>query len=419
MISSLLQHLQVSEAATYAFILSTIAPLAYNAPKYIALLGGKVINSLFHSFEFHYSEESYGVINSWLSKNINSVILNRNKRVVSNFDYVNESFVHDDEEYKSLQKKWMYVPSYGSYLIKTKDNPLMFIRRTKEEKKEIVKPTDTIYISVPFWNKDKAITLFEQIQKEAAYRTGSRVFMSSRTYFYQIGSIEPDISKPLFTKESLDLLSDVKSFFENESIYHERGVPYKKGYMLYGFPGTGKSKIIEAIARTLEKDVYIISNYDFTSNLSHLLNKIPKGSIILAEDIDTFDIKKRTLDGEEEDQDQEHKKDKPSSSLGAILNALDGINSYSGSALFMTTNKIDLLDSALIRPGRIDVKVEIGKLRDDELINFFSHFYKTKRNYKYIGDENNLPSISDLYNKMMNNWSDEQNCADLLELKEV
>lgn len=61
--------------------------------------------------------------------------------------------------------------------------------------------------------------------------------------------------------------------------------------------------------------------------------------------------------------------------LSGILNALDGVASSDGRIVFMTTNYIDRLDSALIRPGRVDVKQYIGHATDYQASTMFMKFY--------------------------------------------
>ena len=66
-----------------------------------------------------------------------------------------------------------------------------------------------------------------------------------------------------------------------------------------------------------------------------------------------------------------------------LLNAIDGFFSSHGRILIASTNHIDKLDSALIRPGRIDLKIEIGYITSEILQEFLCNFYPTYKNYEY------------------------------------
>jgi chaperone BCS1 len=103
------------------------------------------------------------------------------------------------------------------------------------------------------------------------------------------------------------------------------------------------------------------------ANLTSLFAKLPSRCVILLEDVDAVSSNR---DAETEDSRQIVARErKPASgkvSLSALLNVIDGVGSQEGRILIMTTNHIKRLDEALIRPGRVDKKVELG-LADKEM----------------------------------------------------
>lgn len=85
------------------------------------------------------------------------------------------------------------------------------------------------------------------------------------------------------------IAGDLKSFMQRGRWYAERGVPYRRGYLLHGPPGSGKSSFITALAGSLELDIAILnlSERGLTDDkLNHLLANAPERTLILLEDVD-------------------------------------------------------------------------------------------------------------------------------------
>ncbi|KAF8966254.1 P-loop containing nucleoside triphosphate hydrolase protein [Flammula alnicola] len=185
------------------------------------------------------------------------------------------------------------------------------------------------------------------------------------------------------------LIDDARDFLESKSWYSARGIPFRRGYLLYGAPGSGKTSIIHSLAGELGLDVYVISlsrmGLDDTS-LGELISELPEKCIALMEDIDAAfsQTLNREPDNEEEEKPGKPKKEgrsnqppAPSTSritLSGLLNALDGVGAQEGRILFATTNKYSSLDPALCRPGRMDIHIEFklaSKYQAQELYRCF------------------------------------------------
>ncbi|KAI5889530.1 P-loop containing nucleoside triphosphate hydrolase protein [Schizophyllum commune H4-8] len=188
------------------------------------------------------------------------------------------------------------------------------------------------------------------------------------------------------------LVDDARDFLESRDWYADRGIPFRRGYLLYGAPGCGKTSMIHSMAGELGLDVYILSlstaGMD-DSKLSELISELPTECIALMEDIDaafTRGIGARGKpDDDAEDESAKPAKDKPAEnnnasissrvSLSGLLNALDGVGAQEGRILFATTNHYDALDPALCRPGRMDVHVEFKLASKFQAGELFRHFY--------------------------------------------
>ena len=183
----------------------------------------------------------------------------------------------------------------------------------------------------------------------------------------KVTSQKPRDIKTVILKNNLqyEILNDIKSFLSKENWYNNIGIPYRRGYLLYGTPGTGKTSIIKALAGELDACIYILNIHKELKegDFNRLMTNIPTNSILLIEDIDRLFKSKGKLD-------ETYK-----ISFKTILNAIDGVISPYGSLIFMTTNNKDRLDKALIRPGRIDRQYFIDKVDKNQAKDLFKLFY--------------------------------------------
>lgn len=216
-------------------------------------------------------------------------------------------------------------------------------------------------------------------------------------------------------KEQKDLiLGDMKEYLHprTKKWYTDRGIPYRRGYLLHGPPGTGKSSLCFALAGVLHLPIYV-ANLNAKSmtedSLATLFRDLPSRSIVLLEDIDSAGLKveKRGEKGsaasqniviEEDDEGFQPKplrrsttgvsinvaKDKKDDvvnkgiSFSGFLNIIDGVASAEGRILIMTTNHIEILDPALLRPGRCDLKVHFSNASKEVVKGLFLAIYSSK-----------------------------------------
>lgn len=198
------------------------------------------------------------------------------------------------------------------------------------------------------------------------------------------------------------LLEDVREFLASELWYTERGIPYRRGYLLHGVPGGGKSSLVMAVASELMLPIYMLqlsseqmSDDLLNSLLQYGMHDPP--TILLLEDVDLLHSAVLHRRGQPEDKDSsEPREDSKSSTddqeskerkrrggsrltLAGLLNALDGPTATTGRVLFMTTNARDRLDPALLRSGRIDYEVEFKEAEQEQIERLFLRFYQDFR----------------------------------------
>ncbi|KAI0033521.1 P-loop containing nucleoside triphosphate hydrolase protein [Vararia minispora EC-137] len=204
------------------------------------------------------------------------------------------------------------------------------------------------------------------------------------------------------------LISDTKDFLKSEKWYADRGIPFRRGYLLYGVPGSGKSSLIHAIAGELMLDIYVVSlssSWINDSTLTTLMGRVPSRCIVLLEDLDAaFTRSTNRQEKSKKEKEKEKKKDNDSDdettttatthrsrrhrslkadnlsdvntlTLSGLLNALDGVAASEGRLLFATTNHLERLDPALCRPGRMDVWIEFKNASKWQAKALFRNFF--------------------------------------------
>jgi chaperone BCS1 len=177
---------------------------------------------------------------------------------------------------------------------------------------------------------------------------------------------------------SQGIIDDARNFIRSGQWYEDMGIPHRRGYLLHGPPGCGKTSFCQVLASALGYDICILSLSDrFTTDntLANGLRNAPLRSIVLLEDVDAvFTQSREKKTGGVVDAAAVSS---PSSSLtfSGLLNAIDGVVSQEGRILVMTTNHIEKLDPALIRPGRCDVKVMFDNASSEQIVAMFLRFF--------------------------------------------
>jgi hypothetical protein len=259
----------------------------------------------------------------------------------------------------------------------------------------------------------------------------------------------------------------VNFFMSNKQWYSENGIPYTFGLMLYGLPGCGKTSIIKALSGVTKRHIINIKLHKFVTKtqmenlfFNESLNIIQNGRnetviipidqrIYLFEDLDADDtdilldrsetpsylkedgftsinptldstcgMKEFKYQSREEKEKEEFSNEKLT--LSCLLNLLDGVLEAPGRIVVMTTNYIEKLDSALIRPGRIDLICEFKKCTNESIIEFIEMFYDVKLSDEHKNEISSLAQYkitpAEMTKLMFENFEDYEACIEKLKI---
>ena len=246
-------------------------------------------------------------------------------------------------------------------------------------------------------------------------------------YWQQLSKLPKRLPDTIHLPDNLldESLKDLECFFNDEELYLKHGIPYKRNYLFEGIPGTGKTSLIFVLASHFNMDLAII-NFGLSiddATFMKSVSKLPENTFLVLEDIDALFVERKAGDSH-----------KSMVSFSGILNTLDGLARRNKQITFLTTNYVSKLDSALIRPGRIDKIITFSHATIDQVRKFYIKFFpKQKDNwnlfkkkykslkttpallqsffFKHLGSDNIVDKIDDL--REMSKAADNVPCANL------
>ncbi len=202
------------------------------------------------------------------------------------------------------------------------------------------------------------VFIFTQMQG-----TGNRVMQFGRS---SAKTVSPDQPKVTFgdvagLEEAIEELEEIKDFLQNPDKYRALGAKIPKGILLFGPPGTGKTLLARAVAGEAGVPFFTISGSDFVemfvgvgaSRVRDLFDKakVHAPAIVFIDEIDAVGRHRGAgLGGGHDEREQ---------TLNQLLVELDGFEGNSGVIVIAATNRPDILDPALLRPGRFDRQITV------------------------------------------------------------
>ena len=211
-------------------------------------------------------------------------------------------------------------------------------------------------------------------------KSNAKIYMENET-----GKSFRDVAGQEEAKESL---SEIVDFLHNPSKYKEIGARVPKGILLVGPPGTGKTLLAKAVAGEAKVPFFTISGSEFVemfvgmgaSKVRDLFKQAKEKApcIVFIDEIDAIG-KKRDVSGYSGNDEREQ-------TLNQLLNEMDGFDAAEGVVLLAATNRPEILDPALTRPGRFDrqVQVELPDLKGrEDILKVHAKKIKKEENIDY------------------------------------
>ncbi|KZT21605.1 P-loop containing nucleoside triphosphate hydrolase protein [Neolentinus lepideus HHB14362 ss-1] len=384
-------------------------------------LWARCLAFFFISVSFQEDDPCYDWMMVWLSKHPSWNGARDLEITTRSFGLASKGLLLPNEEGESGARKLAFLPSLSKTHTMWYKHRWLTVCRFRNNTGYYGRAEETLTFSIMTRDHKILASLLREAKDayKAAQEHSISIYISDTGYHETWRHVASRPKRPLQSivldpgvKELL--LNDAREFLESKEWYVDRGIPFRRGYLLYGAPGTGKTSIIHSLAGELGLDVYIISlskaGMD-DGKLSELLSELPEKCIAIMEDVDVAFHQSITREpgpsspaktSSESTSTFVTKGSPPSSSrltLSGLLNALDGVGAQEGRILYATTNKYHALDPALCRPGRMDLHLEFklaSRLQAKELFKCFYLPVSSRNKFGAIAEEGSgSPDCSD------------------------
>lgn len=321
-------------------------------------------------------------------------------------DILTNFIMNNDDKMKVHDFDDIFVQIYSTENVYSNENDTTHKSKAIKYTLDITTNSHDVNYLISFIDKCKDIRDRDMTNNKSLYYMNIRKIedgeiILNKQLFHSVKRMEN-----LFIPDKQNLLTHIDFFLNNEHYYKKNGIPYTLGILLHGEPGCGKSSFIKALANYTERNIIDINlnkvhNMEDMERIFHMnrydgIDLEFKRKIILLEDIDamgTLAHCRKKLPNTENVNNNHNKEDallkiesliKHNSNmnqknndhinLSFFLNLIDGVNEMYGRIMIITTNHLQKLDTALVRPGRIDISLKLSHI-DSNTFTDVIHYY--------------------------------------------
>ncbi len=280
-----------------------------------------------------------------------------------------------DEDF-STDSRAVFAPAYGSHFFRH-ESRFIWLERGKPDAPATGntvghKAPETITLTVLATKQTVVRELVREIMDSARILEQQRVrgYISGCGWWRRLPTFAPrklatvDVPR----EDETRITEAIRDFLVSRALYAERGIPYHLNFLFAGLPGTGKTSLASALCGHFGLNLHILNIAGPGMNddrLVELMLSLPRKSMLLLEDVDAVvpEARRKPHAGAVASgtTPTAGKPDEAEGiTLSGLLNCMDGLTAPDGAIIIMTTNHPEMLDDALLRPGRVDVRVNFG-----------------------------------------------------------
>jgi len=288
----------------------------------------------------------------------------------------------------------LFAPAYGRHFF-MHNRRLVWLEYTKPEPANASsgatggnKNPEAIKLTILGTDQAAVRQLIREIADFAAADEKRRVrgYISTGGWWRRLSQFAPREIETVYlpATDERAISEAIECFLKSRKLYSERGIPYHLNFLFAGTPGTGKTSLASALCGHFGLNLHLLNIGGPGMNddrLVELMLSVSRRSMILMEDVDALVPERETRPRpvSQPATSGETRAEAQGVTLSGLLNCMDGITAPDGVVIVMTTNHPELIDHALLRPGRVDIRVNFGPATREQIERMCARLLPTQK----------------------------------------